>query len=177
MTKLCQVSLVSKESACSAGDQGLIPGLGRSPEEGNGNILQYSCLEKSMDKGAWWATSPWDHKGSDMTERLTHFCLSLMQKWSEVKWKSLSGVWLFATPWTIQSMEFFRPEYWSTQPFPSPGIFPTQGLNPGLPHCRWIPYQPSHKGSPLSVDTPGNLLDFTVLCLCFWKMWISKFCF
>ena len=56
MTKLCQVSLVSKESACSAGDQGLIPGLGRSPEEGNGNTLQYSCLEKSMDKGAWWTT-------------------------------------------------------------------------------------------------------------------------
>ena len=35
---------------------GLIPGLGRSPEEGNGNLLQYSCLENSMDRGAWWAT-------------------------------------------------------------------------------------------------------------------------
>ena len=53
---------------------------------------------------------------------------------------------LFATPWPIQSMEFSRPEYWSGQPFPSPGIFPTQGLNPALPHCRWIFYQLSHKG-------------------------------
>ena len=41
-----------KESACSAGDPGLIPGLGRYPGEGNGNPLQYCCLEKSMDKGA-----------------------------------------------------------------------------------------------------------------------------
>ena len=45
-----------KESACQAGDLGLIPGSGRSPGEGNGNPLQYSCLENSMDKGAWWAT-------------------------------------------------------------------------------------------------------------------------
>ena len=40
------------ESACNSGDPGLIPGLG----EGNGNPLQYSCLENSMDRGAWWAT-------------------------------------------------------------------------------------------------------------------------
>ena len=45
-----------KVTAYSVGDMGLIPGLGRSPREGNGNPLQYSCLEKSMDRGAWWAT-------------------------------------------------------------------------------------------------------------------------
>ena len=45
-----------KASACNAGDLGLIPGLGRSPGEGNGNPLQYSCLENPMDRGAWWAT-------------------------------------------------------------------------------------------------------------------------
>ena len=39
-----------------AGDSGLIPGSGRSPGEGNGNPLQYSCLENPMDQGAWWAT-------------------------------------------------------------------------------------------------------------------------
>ena len=49
-------SSVGKESACSAGDLGLIPGLGRSPGEGNCNPLQYSYLENSTDKGAWWAT-------------------------------------------------------------------------------------------------------------------------
>ena len=45
-----------KASAYTAGDLGLIPGSGRSPAEGNGNPLQYSCLEKPMDGGAWWAT-------------------------------------------------------------------------------------------------------------------------
>ena len=48
-------SSVSKEFACSAGDLGSIPGLGRSPGEGNGNPLQYHCLENLMDRGAWWA--------------------------------------------------------------------------------------------------------------------------
>ena len=45
-----------KASACNEGDLGSIPGLGRSPGEGNGNPLQYSCLENPMDRGAWWAT-------------------------------------------------------------------------------------------------------------------------
>ena len=45
----------SKESACSVGDLGSIPGSGRSPGEGNGNPLQYSCLENSTNTGAWWA--------------------------------------------------------------------------------------------------------------------------
>ena len=46
---------LSKESACNAGELGSIPGSGRSPEEGNGYPLQYSCLENSMDRGAWRA--------------------------------------------------------------------------------------------------------------------------
>ena len=48
-----------KESACNAGDPGSIPGSGRSPGEGDGGPLQYSCLEEfqySMDRGTWWAT-------------------------------------------------------------------------------------------------------------------------
>ena len=51
--------LVVKSLPASAGDiknMGSIPGLGRSPGGGNGNALQYSCLENSMDRGAWWAT-------------------------------------------------------------------------------------------------------------------------
>ena len=47
-----------KASACNAGDLSLIPGSGRSPGGGNGNTLQYSCLENPMDGGAWWATVP-----------------------------------------------------------------------------------------------------------------------
>ena len=46
----------SKESACNAGNPGLIPGSESSPRGGNGNPLQYSCLENSMDRGAWWVT-------------------------------------------------------------------------------------------------------------------------
>ena len=45
-----------KESACNAGDPGSIPGSGRSPGVGNGYPLQYSCLENSKDRGAWWTT-------------------------------------------------------------------------------------------------------------------------
>ena len=46
-----------KESAFNIEDPGLIPGLGRSPGEGNGYPLQYSCLENYMDRGSWWATA------------------------------------------------------------------------------------------------------------------------
>ena len=59
-----------------------------------------------------------------------------------VLWKSLSHVWLFMTPYSpwnsagVDSLSLLQ------------GIFPSQGSNPGLPHCRWILYQPSHKGSP-----------------------------
>ena len=49
-------SSVGKESACNAGDLGSIYGSGRSPGEGNGNPLQYSCLENPKDRGAWRAT-------------------------------------------------------------------------------------------------------------------------
>ena len=45
-----------KEFACNAGDAGSVPGSRRFPGKGNSNSLQYSCLENSMDKGAWWAT-------------------------------------------------------------------------------------------------------------------------
>ena len=49
---------------------GSIPGLGRSPGEGNGNSLQYSCLENPMDRGTWLGYSPWGCKDSDTTEQL-----------------------------------------------------------------------------------------------------------
>ena len=59
-----------KESACNAGDSGSVPGLGRSPGVGNGNPLQYSCLENPMDRGAWRAIVHGIAK-SDMTEQLS----------------------------------------------------------------------------------------------------------
>ena len=60
-----------KESACNAGDSGLIPGSGRYPGEENVNPLQYYCLENSMDRGAWQVNSPWGHKESYTTETFT----------------------------------------------------------------------------------------------------------
>ena len=56
-----------KESACIVGGLGSIPGSRRSPGEENGNLLQYSCLENPMDRGAWQGHNPWGHKESDMT--------------------------------------------------------------------------------------------------------------
>ena len=54
-------------NAGDSGDSGLIPGSGRSPGGGNGNLLQYSCLGNPMDRGAWWATVHRGHKGLKVT--------------------------------------------------------------------------------------------------------------
>ena len=63
------------------------------------------------------------------------------------KWKSLSRVWLFVTPWTIRSMEFSRPQYWSGQPSPSPGNLPKPGIEPRPPALRAdsVPAEPPGK--------------------------------
>ena len=63
------------------------------------------------------------------------------------KWKVLSCVWLFAIPWTIQSMEFSRPEYWSGLPFPSPGDLPKPGIEPRSPALQAdsLPAEPPGK--------------------------------
>ena len=124
-----------KESACSAGDQGSIPGLGRSPGESNGYPLQYSCLESSVDRGAWLpVNSPLGHKNSDMSEQLTEgygFCccccfvsslvnslgvstqsIILSTNRSENESESCSVVSDSLQPHgLLQSLEFSRPEH------------------------------------------------------------------
>ena len=64
-----------KASACNAGDVGSIPGSGRSPGEGNGNPLQYSCLENPMDGGAWWARV---HGVAQSRTRLSNFTFTFI---------------------------------------------------------------------------------------------------
>ena len=59
-----------KKFACQVGEMGSIPGSGRSPGEGNGNPLQYTCLGNPMDRGAWWAKMRGVTKELDMTEQL-----------------------------------------------------------------------------------------------------------
>ena len=75
---------------------------------------------------------------------------------------------LFATPWTAVhqvplSMRFSRQGYWNGLPFLLQGIFPTQGSNPGLLHCRQILYRLSYKGSPLPLPkTSLNIWKFAI---------------
>ena len=67
--------LAVKNLPDNAGDTGLITGSGRSPGEGNGNPLQYTCLENSMDRGAWQAVVHGITKELDMTQQLNNNCL------------------------------------------------------------------------------------------------------
>ena len=62
---------VVKNPPANAGDSSLIPGLGRSPREGNGNPLQYSCLGNPLDRGAWWATVLRVAKGQAQLSNIT----------------------------------------------------------------------------------------------------------
>ena len=92
--ELCSLPAIylGKASACNAGDLGSIPGLGRSPGEGNGNPLQYSWLENSMDRGAWWATI---HGVAKSRTRLSDFTFKLWSRASLVaqRLKRLPGMW------------------------------------------------------------------------------------
>ena len=110
--------------------------------EGNGNPLQYSCLENPRDRGAWWAavygiaesrtrlkqlssSSSMHVRGSKL--RLYCICAQL-----------LSPVQLYVTPWTeahqaALSIEFSRQEYWSGLPFPSPGDLSNPGTESACP--------------------------------------------
>ena len=67
-----------EESAYNAGDLGLIPRLGRSPGEGNGNPVLYSCLENSMDRGAWQTTFHGVTKSQTWTGQSMYFVLSFI---------------------------------------------------------------------------------------------------
>ena len=85
--------------------------------------------------------------------------------------KSLSRAQLFATPWTVGyqaplSTGFSRQEYWSGLPFLSPGIFLTQGLSPGLPHCGQTLYPLSHQGRSEFFLSLLNLACFQSEIIC-----------
>ena len=62
----------------NTGNMGFIPGLGRSPRVGNGNPLQYSCLENPTDRGAWWATVHGGHKESETEHTHTHIHINVV---------------------------------------------------------------------------------------------------
>ena len=122
------LSSVGKEYACNTGNLGLIPGSGRSPGEGNGNPLQYSCLENPMDRGAWQSTV---HGVARVGHNLA----------------------IKPPPWTVAhkaplSMGFPKKEYQSGLPFPSPGDIPDPRMELASPTWQADSLPWSHQGSP-----------------------------
>ena len=125
-----------KASACNVGDQDSIPGSGRAPGEGNGNPLQYSCLENPMEGGAWWATV---HGVAKSWTRLSDFTFFLRLLMMPVCVKSLQSCLTLCDPMDCSSpgslsMEFSRQEYWSWLPFSPPGDL----LNPGTEPASFV---------------------------------------
>ena len=88
-TLLSPGGLDGKASVYNAGDLGLIPGLGRSPGEGNGNPLQYYCLENPMDRGAWQAAVRGVAKSQT---RLSDFTFTFAQSSEAASWQTAKGM-------------------------------------------------------------------------------------
>ena len=128
--------------------------------EGNGNPLQYSCLENPVDRGAWWAAVYGVAQSQTQLKWLSmHACIGEGNgnplQYSRLEnprdrgawWAAVFGVtqgrtrlkWLSSSR-TLQSMEFSRAEYWSEYPFPSPGDLPKPEVEPVSPAFRWILY-------------------------------------
>ena len=109
----------------------------------------------------WHPPNPWTLDAMLNEVRAVEVCVAQLTEisfpiichkvtqWSEVAQSCLSlwDTWAVAYQ-APPSMGFSRQEYWSGLPFPSPRIIPTQGSNPGLPHCRQTLYPLSHQGSP-----------------------------
>ena len=98
--------LEGRASACNEGDPGSIPGLGRSLGEGNGNPLQYSCLENPMDRAAWWATV---HGVAKSQTRLSSHFTSYMinEKYKKKKFNlkdTKNQWWLLEVEWEMGKM-------------------------------------------------------------------------
>ena len=126
-------SLVNKSSACNAGDLGLIPGSGRSTGEGNGNPLQYSCLENPMDRGAWRTTVRGVARvGHDLATKTTnHQKLVIITHVQEFNQSCLCNEASIKT----QTMEFGELVTWWTRG--------SSGREVGLARA-WKSYAPSH---------------------------------
>ena len=121
----------------------MIPGLGRSHGEGHGNPLQYSCLENPHGQRSLVCYSSWGHKESDTTEQLSTCSKHLMKVKVTQSFSTLCDPHGLYSPWNSPGKNTGVGSRSLLQ-----DIFLTQGSNPGLPHCRRILYQLSHKGSP-----------------------------
>ena len=138
-----QLALVAKCLPASAGDTrdaAPISGSGGPPGGGHGSLLQSSCLENPMDRGAWRATV---HRVSKSRTRLSDL----------------------AYTYTPFSVGFSRRDYWSGLPFPFPRDLPDSRMYSGLLHCRQILYRLSYEGSPFHILDTMQLNEW-VMFLC-----------
>ena len=121
-----------KESSCNTGDPDLIPGSGRYPAEGTIYLLQHSCLENSMDRGAWQAIVHRVVKSQTWQSNCAVLCLVAQS------FLTLCNP-MDCSPWGPCIHGDF-PSKNTGVDFHAlfQGIFPTQGSNPGLPHCRYF---------------------------------------
>ena len=130
------------------GDLGSIPGLGRSPGGGHGNLLQYFCLENPHGQRSLVGCSPWGCKELDMTKPSTAYMYKHVLSHSVMP-NSLRPHGLHPTrllcPWG-----FSREECWSGLPFPSPGDLPNPGIEPGSPALL---------ADALTTELPENLKE------------------
>ena len=120
----------------------MIPGLERSPGRGHSNPLQYSCLENLLERGTWQAIVHSVVQSRTQLKQLSRHA-------SSHRVKVAQSCLTHCDPIPVHGFLQARILEWVPVPS-SDGIFPTQGWNPGLPHCRWIIYWLSHKGSPRS---------------------------
>ena len=171
-----------KASAFNAGDRGSIPRWGRSPGEGNGKPLQYSCLENPMDGEAWWATVHGVTKSrtwlSDFTSLHFH-----PNRCESVNHSIMSDS---VTPWTVAcqvplSMGFSRQEYWKRWPFLSLGNLPNPGIEPRstalqvdsspfeLPGMRWYFIRVWICISLMLSDSESFLIHLVAICISHFK--------
>ena len=129
-----------KNAPANAGDTrdvGLIPGSGRSPGEGNGNPLQYSCQGKPMDRGAWW--------------NIVHGVALTTHAYRNVYVVLCLDAQLYPTLCSPMDCSPPGSSVHGDSPGKNTGVgchAPGDLPNPGLPHCRQILYHLSHQGSP-----------------------------
>ena len=159
--------LSGKESICQYRRHGFYPLLGRAPGEGNGNPLQYSFKDNPMDRGVWWAPSPW-------VSRIGHNWLSHTPKHTWIYlWKvKVLVTKLCLTPLTVAlqnslSMEFSMQEYWSGLLFPSPGHLLDLGVEPGSPALQAdsLPSELPGKLKNMYIHIFVNIYIHTYICI------------
>ena len=141
-----------KESACNVGDPALVPGLGRSPGEGNGNPLQYSCLENSMDGGACWA--------------MVHGVTELCNLGRAYQYKPVSGVCLWVK-WRQLGMEI--EQVWEGRRFRGwCGRVSEESLSSFIARTEWLSISERHVHTWVGWKEAGLIIfmAYASICVC-----------